>query len=576
MPGVEGPEAGARSASRSRLRFVSFFLAAVLMTLLLRFPYYLKKPFFNVDEGTLAAVANTILDGDLPYIDSWDTRGPVTFYIYAGAFYLTGRNNMLAVHFLVILTVVLSCLFLMLLGRRLGWGAGGDIAGPVYALISFSFLKMDMMAANIEIFMVLFSVIAAYLLSRGLSGGGKGSFFWAGIFLGLAFLTKQPALLDWASLTFFLLIYRGDGDFSLKKRLSSALVTGAGFLIPFSAFTLFIFSRGGLETFIFQFWTYSSEYFLPAMSYRERLRMAYAGPWPMIRDNLYIWITGASAAVWLAWGLIRRRGRAALPDLVLFWGFSSLLAASSSGRGFGHYYIQFLPPLALLSSHFTISLFPRLIRGASGRLNSLFHQGAKTSSVPSIAPRRVIILTVLVALVGYSLPLFKHYDPSLLPVLKKTVSITREPVEIRNLKGFGRNLKLLVNHIQKGSTDEDTVFVWGFYPQIYLLSNRRPATRFSYCIYLTGLVPWVNVNPRTDTSGYVVPGSWDMLIEDLNKTRPLFIVDTAPGNIYYWRKYPIKKFPRLQAFIDASYVLDENIRSKQGKTVFRVYRRVEG
>jgi hypothetical protein len=175
-----------------------------------------------------------------------------------------------------------------------------------------------------------------------------------------------------------------------------------------------------------------------------------------------------------------------------------------------------------------------------------------------------------------SLPLLKHYDPSLVPLMADSLAIAGEPAEQKNLRGYGRNLKAVVRHVRSNSSEEDTIFVWGFYPQVYLLTDRKPATRFSYCIYLTGLVPWVNVHPHKDTSRYIVPGSWDLLMSDLEKNKPRFIIDTSPGDIYYWGKYPLKKFPRLKSYLDEHYVLDTVVKNRKERDMFHIYRRLEG
>jgi len=45
------------------------------------------------DQGILAWVGDTILNGGLPYRDAWDVKGPASHYVYALVGWLFGRNQ---------------------------------------------------------------------------------------------------------------------------------------------------------------------------------------------------------------------------------------------------------------------------------------------------------------------------------------------------------------------------------------------------------------------------------------------------------------------------------------------------
>jgi len=134
----------------------------------------------------------------------------------------------------------------------------------------------------------------------------------------------------------------------------------------------------------------------------------------------------------------------------------------------------------------------------------------------------------------------------------------------------------LARHIRLNSGEDDRIFVWGFQPIIYVASGRRPASRFIICHALTGQIPWVNIDPDTETSQWILPGSWARLMDELEKNRPLFIVDTSPGNYAAYGKYPIHRYLQLYWFIRRHYVMDRVIfRSGAGgkRPYYHVYRR---
>jgi hypothetical protein len=48
-----------------------------------------------------------------------------------------------------------------------------------------------------------------------------------------------------------------------------------------------------------------------------------------------------------------------------------------------------------------------------------------------------------------------------------------------------------------------------------------------------------------------------MFEADMLERRPRILVDTSPGNVAAYGKFPPSKFPRLQALIDRDYLLVE-------------------
>src|SRR5207244_6459976 len=70
-------------------------------------------------------IANDILDGGVVYHTAVDTKPPGMYYIYAGVFWIAGRNNRFAVHLLAIFVVVATALVV----RRIGARVAGDWAG---------------------------------------------------------------------------------------------------------------------------------------------------------------------------------------------------------------------------------------------------------------------------------------------------------------------------------------------------------------------------------------------------------------------------------------------------------------
>ncbi|MBY0425339.1 MAG: hypothetical protein K2Q22_06860 [Cytophagales bacterium] len=81
----------------------------------------------------------------------------------------------------------------------------------------------------------------------------------------------------------------------------------------------------------------------------------------------------------------------------------------------------------------------------------------------------------------------------------------------------------------------------------------RPASKYSFCNFQTGLSPFINKDPWVDTRSLIVPGSREELLSDLNRHFPAYIIDSSPANYYFYGKYPLSTFPELEAFIKKNY-----------------------
>jgi len=135
-----------------------------------------------------------------------------------------------------------------------------------------------------------------------------------------------------------------------------------------------------------------------------------------------------------------------------------------------------------------------------------------------------------------------------------------------------REVNLLTEYIKKNSTEHDRIFVWGFAPEFYVLTDRSPASRYIQTNYLTGLIPWVNCDPNIDTAYAIVPGAWEIFMREMNQNRPLFIIDTSIGNYACYAKYPPHKYKYFADFLNENYtvakVSDERVNLR-----FRLFKR---
>lgn len=504
---------------------------------------WLRSPTFgaslwNVDEAIHAAAARTILDGGVLYRDAIDQRTPLSYFAVAGVFACFGENNLAAVRAGVAGVIAATAFLLFLAGRRLQGPAAGIAAAAAYALLSSSALSRgDAYAANTEWLVAGFSTAAAAVFLGGGTNPGSRRLLLTGAALGCSFLSKQPALLDLAAPAAAMAYAAWSQPESRRTVLLRWLALAAGWWLPVLLAAVYFLAHGALADAIFCTWTYNLRFYGPEITTAGRVGvltqpfvlLGSAQPWLFL-----VWAAGALVTVHRL--AQRNPAPADAPGnpgriYLVAWSLAGLAGAASGGRDFGHYSIQFLAPFCL---------------GAGVALARLFALAVS----PARWPGRMLA-GLLLAGVAWGLGL--------------AVGPARQG-------GAPGNACLRAAEFVRAHTGPgDRIFVWGYQPEIYLFADRRPASRYLYASFVTGLIPWTNVAPERDTAYAAVPGAMEHLLQDLGGGLPAFIVDCSAGPNRHWQKYPLERYPPLQGFVQRNYrVVEAGQFVPQG---FRLYQR---
>jgi len=506
------------------LTVLALFAALAAINIWLRAPTFAHQ-VWNVDEAIHSAVARELLAGGTLYRDAIDQRTPVTYYAAAALYAVAGANNIYALHVMTALLIAATGLLLWSTAREWRRPGAGAWAAALYSLLSVALLyKGDAFAFNTEWCVALFTALAAWLLARGLAVDRPRWFVLSGVALALAFLSKQPALLDAAApfaLGLFLLWRRNAPPRTLLLR-AGALAAGWIGLVALVA--IYLAARGALQSALYYAWTYNLQIYGPEITTADRLASAVKF-WNLFRQNtplLLPWVLAAAG-----WALFRvgqrttsREEEADNPWLafLLAWSATSLAGAVSGGRGFDHYFIQALPPLCLLAG---------ILLDRAARYTLTADRSRLWRAATALA-----LVTTVYSLVAAAITQRRQTLPP--------------DTSVR-----------AANFVKSVTKPEDRIYVWGYHPEFFLFSERRSASRFVYGSFLTGLVPWTNVAPDKDTRYAIVPGALDTLLSELEARRPACFIDCSVGPNRYWNKYPLKNFPRLKEFVDRHYVLVE-------------------
>lgn len=520
----------------SRLTPWLVFLALVGGTLWLRAPS-LAHPIWNLDEAIHSAVADKLLDGGVLYRDAIDQRTPLSYYVVAGLYALTGRNNFFALHVFTALLVAATAFLLWRIGRASRHPGVGGWAAVLYATLATTlFYQGDANAFNTEWLVAFFTASAALAWLKARATRAGRWLIASGALLGLAFLSKQPALLD-AVAPVAALVYLCWRDRSERRQLLARVASlVVGWLIPVALTAAYFAAHGALGDAVYYTWTYNVTLYGPEIATSDRIASAMRLWWSLSDEAPAILGTLIVAAALSAYRLVQRTPTAdeqrdqPFRAYVAAWALTSFAGAVSGGRGFEHYFVQPLPALCLLAA--------ALLGWVAGM--SLAPHRRRSTRVVAAA-----VVTLVVVTLGLSV----------LPQRERGLPLD---TSVRTAQ-----------FISQAAPPSETLFVWGYHPEFYAFSGRKPASRFVYGSFLTGMIPWTNVAVGRDTSYAIVPGAMDTLLAELDAARPMFFVDCSAGQNRFWHKYPLAKFPALKAFVDAHYVLADPDRFRgQGFDVY--------
>jgi hypothetical protein len=449
--------------------------------------------------------------GELLYRDVVDHKPPLIYVVYGFTQAVGGpRGGMLLLHLLTIGVVFATALILSRIVRRFG-GLPPDSRAPfwaalLYAVFTTTLLPFDAQAANCELFMMLPLTASVLFFLEGFSALCLRPLFAAGLLVGIAMLFKYQAGVQLALYGSALLIAHWR---RVPRLLLASVAIAAGVACVLGAAFAFMRHAGCLDAAWFWF-RFNFAYIKTGFRLQDTLKRAVVRISFVAIPAAFLWILGAKSAL----KSLTTKPREGSVDFVRFaaiWLAVSAFAITTGGRFFGHYFHQVTAPLAVLAAPAAARLWQTRRRLVSAALG-----------VPAAAFFLVTTLQGLVlAAAGEMAP------------------------------DYQRMVDLIEAHSRPG----DGLVVWGNVPVLYFMAQRPLGTRFVFSNYMTGLSPATpsQSDPTVDASPNIVPESWDMFEADMAARRPPLFVETSPGNVAAYGKFPPSNFPRLQALLQRDY-----------------------
>ncbi len=485
------------------------------------------------DEGSIGAFAMRLLDGHmLPYVDAVSQRGPLTYWLDALAQGMSGAaSGFLSMRLLALVlalaTTLLAGLIPLCFGRRL--------AGSVAALTTAYCMTVAMsphagVGYNAELASLPFTVGGTLLLVRATTRVRRSPRLWpfvvAGVLIALGGLCKQLALVfALPPLLALGLIYRD------RQRWRSMLGFAAGVAVPPVLVVLLYAISGHFHE--LWYWTveYNSAVYMAPVTgaFRRHFTEKF-----LLDHAMLVWLSVLLLACGLWWSATRpfartRRGpRPVLMLLLALDGALSVLVALAPARPWENYFLYCVP-------WFAIVLGLAMDRAVRTRSRARWTPWLATGFVSA-----VLVVGVWAMVSTQKGKDGEHYWESL---------------------DEARSCRFVDAH----SKPDQSLFVWGFRGDLYLVCQRKPASRYVVTPPVAGWIPWFPSMSLADENKYAAPGTREKLIAELEKNQPAVLVD-APYDSMAGRS--IFRYAKLARYVRANYCVGARI----GHSTF-LYRR---
>lgn len=451
----------------------ALFLGSVLLVLLIALPI-LTYPMGR-DQGMYANIGNSILRGGTPFVDMWDIKPPPIYYIYAFGIQVFGATTQ-AIRSLDLLFVPFGMLGLYLLGGKMANKSVGLWAGLLYAVFYFNdgFQNLSQ-SDSLATIPTIWIAYASFRASREHSGSGKSLIFSliAGLLSGvlLWFKPQQYALVVVGFVVYHLIYRLRQTDRNIVGLCKESVAFALGGLLTGGTLLAYFWSQGIISeilivaegTAAYNAQGYDLSAFIANMQQGFYFRWII---WHGLIILTGLWLLGFVA------GIFAKQINSNLDKtFVMLWLLSGLGFAFMQAKGFDTHWFPMLAPMALIGADvlYRIALFL-----------------SPTKETPSHKTLLIVLNTVFVIAL-LSIPIFTTWGQAWAYLSNQETQLDYwDTFQANDLKPE-ESLEV-ATFLRERVPAGDTLFIWGFRPEVYFMADLVPATR--YQAHFPLVAPW--------------------------------------------------------------------------------------
>lgn len=425
--------------------------AAILAVLLLALPTVTYP--FGRDQGGFATIGRGIADGRTIYLDVWDIKPPATFYVYAVAISLFGRTSE-AVRLLDLIIYPPIALGLYFIGKRVANANVGVWAALLFGVFYFTETFWTLTQSD---GIVLLPMVLAFACALKAAESTKRSALWAlaaGVLCGSAIWFKYPFALHIGAVAFAYWWVRRTAHTPLRWR--DVLAFAAGGVGMGLVGILHLMAIGAWDA-LLQSITLTTTYTgLELDGFGETVSLALGFRWQHW-GALFVLVLIALVFA------LRRASRASRWWVVVAWLVAAGAILLMQLKLFDYHWLPLLPPLALAGAG--------ALEGVVGLIKRGYGKGRSVER-PYRNYARAVAAVVLLGAMGVTI------GARTLPYLTGQQDIMAYYHQFQGGELVADESLAVVNYLRERVTPGDSLFIWGFRPEVYYLSGLNPAVRF--------------------------------------------------------------------------------------------------
>ena len=443
----------------------------IALLLVLAIDSFIAKP--GGDSAIFMYVAQGILEGEVPYLDRWDHKGPLLYLINAVGLLIEETWGIWIVQALFLLGTIYFALILL----RKAFGTTPTLFALALFLILFS--RFNPPGNYTEQYALLFQFLALYLLFRSHQQPHREFrlihfallHMTIGALGAASFLLRPDLAALWIAIGIYWLLLRG----TAFRKLGWAALGGGCALLSVAALFGTFGAFGALWDAVIVYNFAYSDASLP-----ERLAsVRYLSTETLFASLLTLagWVIGALC---LITSRVQGDHRRAVVATALILLPLQIVSISLPGYGWPHYYLAALPAATVL-----LALVMWFV----------------------LEQERIFLKLLIVALlIGTAYASLPHANFARLSGKYADNALYAE-----------NNLSRLADRIRGITEPNDRILVWGRGPALYLLSDRDAPTRFFYHFPL--------IKPN-----YANQSLREEFVSDIKEKKPKLIIDMRyPG-----------------------------------------------
>jgi 4-amino-4-deoxy-L-arabinose transferase-like glycosyltransferase len=422
----------------------------------------------GIDQSLWASAARGMSRGQLLYRDVWEQRPPGIYWIYLAGFELF-RWTPATVAWLDVIASASMTLLIFAIVRRLSTANTAALAAALYAVLTMpswlygygGFLERSVC----ETFIVVCAGLSAWCAVRFVERPSTVMAAGIGLFCGAAVVLKPNAGLYLPALLLWTALYPPKTPGTPRIPLLRTLVlAGIGAAIGPAIALLWLWSLGLLREAAVAVIDFNRYYVGQGFTPAGYALIFSKAVWLRMKTDP-LWLAGGVASAVAVVTLIRTRRLPPLAGLAVIWGAAATLVMVVNGaRLFNSYFINALPPLAILAAW----MLGESARESRGRRLVAIATGA-----------------LMVALMVQ-----RHYPSKVLGSARADLEMLRGRIAPQAyLEGFGgydnrrgysaRANAELADYLRGHTKPEERIFLFGINGAgVYFLADRLAAHRF--------------------------------------------------------------------------------------------------